>query len=583
MRVFSFYERASRAFQDYPSLSKLIVLFTVSSGGLVAYSESKPYHGANSIDSSQIDSKKKRVLVLGTGWAGTSFLKNLDNSSYDVQVVSPRNYFAFTPLLPSVTCGTVEARSIVEPIRNIVKKKNMEIRFWEAECFKIDAQNKKVHCRTNQDTNLDGKEEFIVDYDYLVIAMGARSNTFNTPGVVENCHFLKEIEDAQRIRRTVIDCFERASLPNLSEEERKRIVHFVIVGGGPTGVEFAAELHDFVCEDLVKLYPAVKGLVKITLLEAGDHILNMFDKRITSFAEEKFQRDGIHVKTGSMVVKVSDKAISTKERGNEEISSIPYGMVVWSTGIGTRPVVMDFMKQINQTNRRALATDEWLRVEGCDSIYALGDCATINQRKVMEDISAIFSKADKDKSGTLTVKEFQEVIDDICERYPQVELYLKSKQMRNIVDLLKDSKGNDAKESIELDIEGFKSALSQVDSQMKNLPATAQVASQQGTYLARCFNRMEVCENNPEGPLRFRGTGRHRFRPFRYKHLGQFAPLGGEQTAAQLPGDWVSIGHSSQWLWYSVYASKQVSWRTRMLVISDWARRFVSGRDSSRI
>lgn len=86
---------------------------------------------------------------------------------------------------------------------------------------------------------------------------------------------MQEIEDAQRIRRTVIDCFERASLPNLTDEERKRILHFVIVGGGPTGVEFSAELHDFVNEDLAKLYPTVKGLVKITLLEAGDHILNM--------------------------------------------------------------------------------------------------------------------------------------------------------------------------------------------------------------------------------------------------------------------------------------------------------------------
>jgi len=152
-----------------------------------------------------------------------------------------------------------------------------------------------------------------------------------------------------------------------------------------------------------------------------------------------------------------------------------------------------------------------------------------------------------------------------------------------IIDLLKESKGDDTKESIELNIEEFKSALSQVDSQMKNLPATAQVASQQGVYLAKCFNRMEECEKNPEGPLRFRGTGRHRFRPFRYKHLGQFAPLGGEQTAAQLPGDWVSIGQSSQWLWYSVYTSKQVSWRNRVLVVTDWTRRFIFGRDSSRI
>lgn len=90
-----------------------------SGGGLVAYSESRPFRGAYA---APCDFKKKKVLVLGTGWAGTSFLKNLKDPSYEVQVVSPRNYFAFTPLLPSVTCGTVEARSIVEPIRSIVKK-----------------------------------------------------------------------------------------------------------------------------------------------------------------------------------------------------------------------------------------------------------------------------------------------------------------------------------------------------------------------------------------------------------------------------------------------------------------------------
>ncbi|KAK6917464.1 FAD/NAD(P)-binding domain [Dillenia turbinata] len=395
--------------------------------------------------------------------------------------------------------------------------------------------------------------------------------------------YAKEVEDAQSIRRSVIDCFEKSCIPTLNDKERERTLHFVVVGGGPTGVEFAAELHDFVHEDLCKLYPAVKDLVKISLLEAGDHILNMFDKRITAFAEEKFQRDGINVKTGSMVVKVSDKEIFTKERGKGEISSTPYGMVVWSTGIGSRPLVMDFMKQIGQGNRRALATDEWLRVEGCDNVYALGDCATINQRKVMDDISAIFTKADKDNSGTLTVKELQEVLDDICERYPQLELYLKNKQLSNVTDLLKEAKGDDKKESIEVNVEEFKSALSQVDSQMKNLPATAQVAAQQGAYLADCFNRMEECEEHPEGPLRFRGSGRHRFHPFRYRHFGQFAPLGGEQAAAQLPGDWVSIGRSTQWLWYSVYASKLVSWRTRMLVISDWTRRFIFGRDSSQI
>ncbi|KAL2496920.1 External alternative NAD(P)H-ubiquinone oxidoreductase B4 [Forsythia ovata] len=578
MSGYGFYQKASRAYQSHPHLYKLLIVCTVSGGGLLGFSDSRPFHQTAYADADHGDIKKKKVVVLGTGWAGTSFLKNLKDPAYDVQVVSPRNYFAFTPLLPSVTNGTVEARSIVEPIRNIVRKKKFNVQFKEAECYRIDTQNKRVYCRSIQDNNLVGSEEFTVEYDYLVIAMGARSNTFNTPGVVEHAHFLKEIEDAQRIRRTVIDCFERASLPTISEEERKRILHFVVVGGGPTGVEFAAELHDFVIDDLAKLYPTLKDYVKITLLEAADHILNMFDKRITVFAEEKFRRDGIDLKTGSMVTKVNEKEISTKERATGQNVSIPYGMVVWSTGIGTRPVIMDFMKQIGQTNRRVLATDEWLRVEKCDSIYALGDCSTINQRRVMEDIAAIFSKADKNNTGHLKVEDFKEVINDICERYPQVEIYLKKKQLKNFVDLLKNSQGDD-----ELDIDKFKAALSEVDLQTKNLPATAQVAAQQGAYLADCFNRMEICEKYPEGPLRFRGTGRHRFRPFRYKHLGQFAPLGGEQAAAQLPGDWVSIGHSSQWLWYSVYASKQVSWRTRMLVVSDWGRRFIFGRDSSRI
>lgn len=87
---------------------------------MIAYSESQSDSGPPRIEPNE--PRKKRVVVLGTGWAGTSFLKDLDASIYDVQVISPRNYFAFTPLLPSVTCGTVEARSIVEPVRNIIKK-----------------------------------------------------------------------------------------------------------------------------------------------------------------------------------------------------------------------------------------------------------------------------------------------------------------------------------------------------------------------------------------------------------------------------------------------------------------------------
>ncbi|CAI9090388.1 OLC1v1025151C1 [Oldenlandia corymbosa var. corymbosa] len=549
MRVLSFLQRA---YHDHPHVSKILVLCSLSSGGLLAYSDSQPDVKAPAIEdcNSQLQTKKK-LVVLGTGWAATSFLKDLDISSYDVQVVSPRNYFAFTPLLPSVTCGTVEARSIVEPVRKIIKKKHGEILYWEAECLKIDAANKRVSCKSVVE-NLQGKNEFDLEYDYLIVAVGAEVNTFNTPGVVENCHFLKEVEDAQDLRRSVIDCFEKAVLPDITEEERRTNLHFVIVGGGPTGVEFAAELHDFVHEDLTNLYPSVKDLVKITMIQSGDHILNSFDERISTFAEKKFTRDGIEVLTGRRVVNVSDKMINMRMKLTGEDVSMPHGLVVWSTGIGTRPVIRDFMEQVGQANRRALATDEWLRVKGCEaSVYALGDCATVDQKQIREDISEIFKAADKDNSGTLTPEELKDVIEDIMIRYPQVELYLKSKHMLDIIDLWKDSEGND---KVEIDIERFKLALCHVDSQMKSLPATAQVAAQQGAYLARCFNLWEKCRSNPEGPRRFRSGGRHEFRPFQYRHFGQFAPLGGEQAAAELPGDWVSMGRSTQWLWYSVYA-----------------------------
>ncbi|KAF6172795.1 hypothetical protein GIB67_034647 [Kingdonia uniflora] len=406
-----------------------------ASGGLVAYSESQADHSALAANLSPRDVKKKRVIVPGTCWACMSFPKNIDNFSFDVQVVSPRNYFSFTPLLPSVTC----------------------------ECVKIDATNKKVIYHSNDDTVL-GKTEILLDYDYL-----------------------------------------------------------------------------------------------------------------------KFQRDGIEVKIGCRVIGASEKEIVVKVKSEGIVSSVPYGMVVWSAGTGTRPVIRNFMEQIGQSKRGSLDTDEWQRVEGCDSVYALGGCATIHQRKFMEDISMIFSAADKDNSGTITVKEFQDVIKDILVslvRYSQLELYLKNKHLRSAKDLLKDSQGNDMKE---VNIEGFKSALSHVDSQLKGLPATAQVAAQQGTYLARSFNHMEEYKTSPEGPLRFKESSRHQFCHFRYKHFGQFALLGGEQTAAKLLGDWVSTGHSSQWLWYSVNASKQVSWCTRVLVVSDWTRRFIFGRDSSGI
>ena len=138
-----------------------------------------------------------------------------------------------------------------------------------------------------------------IDYDVLIIAVGATTNTFNTPGVEENCFFLKQIEDAQKIRNVIIDLVETASIPGQPEEEIKRLLHFVVVGGGPTGVEFAAEVKDFVREDVAKIYPRIKEHVMVTLVQSQDHVLNTYDKQISKFTEERFKLDGINAVTNT--------------------------------------------------------------------------------------------------------------------------------------------------------------------------------------------------------------------------------------------------------------------------------------------
>ncbi|VAH93557.1 unnamed protein product [Triticum turgidum subsp. durum] len=180
----------------------------------------------------------QQVAVLGeqgsigsTGWGGG--LPNSDCASSSL----PRHHpgqLSTNPTAPASDANTTRLYS------------NQTCEYLP-ECFKIDLM---IHYRSAVGTNLDGNGDLMVDYDYLVLALGVTVNTFNTPGVMEHCHFLKVVEDAQKIRKSVIDCFEKASLPNLSEEEKRKILHFVIIGGGPTGVEFAVELHDFLVKDL---------------------------------------------------------------------------------------------------------------------------------------------------------------------------------------------------------------------------------------------------------------------------------------------------------------------------------------------
>lgn len=220
---------------------------------------------------------REKVIVLGTGWGSHAFLKTIDSTKYDVQVISPRNYFAFTPMLAASAVGTVEFRSLCEPIRNV----NPLADYLEASAEKIDFAQQTIHCLSIkcEGTACD-ITRFPVNYDYLVIGVGATVNTFGIPGVREHCQFLKQVEDAANLRKAIANSFERANIPNLSPSDIQNALTFVIVGAGPTGVEFTSELRDWLETEGRRYYPHLLQHVKIILIEAGASILPIFDETL---------------------------------------------------------------------------------------------------------------------------------------------------------------------------------------------------------------------------------------------------------------------------------------------------------------
>ncbi len=409
-----------------------------------------------------MSSTRTKLVVLGTGFGAFNLVKYLKDD-YDIIVVSPRNHFLFTPLLPSTTVGTIEFRSIIEPIR----RARADVQFFHARAIGLDPSRRVVFCTSA----LDG-HEFSATYDVLVIAVGAVSNTFGVPGVADHAMFLKELQDARELRQRIIQNFERANLPGVSVEERERLLHFVVCGGGPTGVEFAAELHDFTVEDLQKSYPQLVAESKITLVEATKEILSTFDEKLRDYATNLFRRNRISVLTESPVVRVEERTMHLKDG-----SELPYGLLLWSTGNGPTK----FIEQINllKDNRSRLIIDTFFRVRGFDNIYALGDCTIIESNP---------------------------------------------------------------------------------------LPATSQVAQQQGKYLAKAMTRRARNEHVEE---------------FQYKHLGMLAYVGGNRALADLEG-YKGRGWTTWLFWRSAYLTRIVSLRNKILVMFDWLKAKVFGRDMSQ-
>lgn len=407
-------------------------------------------------------SDKPRLVILGTGFGALSLVKALDTSRYDVVVVSPRNHFLFTPLLPSTTVGTLEFRSIIEPIRHA----RHGITFYQAKCTALDTDTKTISCEGAFTSNT-----FELPYDSLVIGVGAISNTFGVPGVAENALFLKKLSDARKIRRRICACFERAALPFCTDEDRESLLRFVVVGGGPTGIEMAAELSDFIERDIVRWFPELAPQSHILVLEARGEILSQFDARLSHYAINHLKKTRVDLRTGTAVKEVREASVVVNK--DEEILC---GMVVWSTGIGPTKLVTSTPFAKDRQSR--ILVDGGLRVPEADGIFVVGDCAAVE--------------------------------------------------------------GHD-------------------------LPPTAQVAQQQGAWLGKYFNRIARGKDGGE---------------FKYKHLGMMAYIGGHRALADTKNV-KSHGFGTWLLWRSAYLTKLMSFKSKFLVVQDWFKALIFGRDIS--
>ncbi|PGH14465.1 hypothetical protein AJ80_05910 [Polytolypa hystricis UAMH7299] len=500
---------------------RLTVLSVLVGGAVLGY---RIYELRHPEEQTVPGAHKKTLVILGTGWGAVSLLKKLDTENYDVVVISPRNFFLFTPLLPSCTTGLIEHRSIMEPIRNILRHKKARVKFYEADAEKIDYERKVVVINDSSEIQGDTARTE-VPFDMLVVGVGAENATFGIPGVREHSCFLKEVGDAQKIRKRIMDCVETAVFKDQPLDEVKRLLHMVVVGGGPTGVEFAGELQDFFNEDLRKWVPEITDNFHVTLVEALPNVLPMFSKQLIDYTESTFKEEAITIRTKTMVKNVSDKYIeaeTTNPDGSKAIEKIPYGLLVWATGNSVRGVVKDLMGQIpaQKNSRRGLAVNEYLVVNGTENIWAVGDCAITNYAPTAQVAS---------QEGAFLARLFNTMA-----KTESIETQLKELSVAQA-----EAKGEPERNEV----------LDQIRALQKQLRRTKQIG------------------------------------PFQYSHQGSLAYIGKERAVADiswLSGNFASGGTLTYLFWRSAYLSMCFSTRNRVLVVVDWLKAKMFGRDVSR-
>ena len=338
-------------------------------------------------------------------------------------------------------------------------------------------------------------------------------------------------------------------------------------------MELAAELYDMVYQDVSRMYPSrLIPFVSIKIIDLQEKILSAYDRRIAEYATDFFQRANIDCLLGKGVSEVRSDAVVISDRVTGETSEVPFGLAVWCSGIKLNPLcenIMDSLPPGTQENRRSLACDKNLRVNGSNgSIFAVGDCATIVRPRSMSKAMELYKGAAKcDEAGVCEINlakdQIKSALTKGVEEFPHLE---------EVVNNIDDKFAAFADDTGRCSFEGFEKMLAEVDNGLRALPATAQVAKQEGEYLASFFAQ---CEGDAD---RLMGDDTK----FEYNHKGSLAYIGKDAAVADIPGFTIVKGIAAGVIWKSFETISQVSVRNIFLVAADMVRTKIFGRDISR-
>jgi len=320
------------------------------------------------------NSKPRRVVVVGGGFAGVYAALGLDKKlgyhrDLEIVLVDRKNFFLFPPLLPSASVGTIETRQVTQSYRRIFETTN--IQYKKANVTHVDAKARKVTMHVHleaEDMADQSASEVTLLFDYLVLAPGATNQTFNTKGAEENALFVKELDDAIKIRDRIIDCFERAAVVQ-DDAIRRELLHFAVVGGGPTGIEIATEIQDLIHEVLLKRYPEIhKDHPEVYIIQSGPQVLPGWPEKVVETTTRQLKRLGIKLVLNNRVTEVRRDAVVLKEG-----APVSARTILWCAGVKPSPLLASCSVVLDKSGR--VPVDEYLRAQGFDNIFVLGDSA----------------------------------------------------------------------------------------------------------------------------------------------------------------------------------------------------------------